>query len=615
MKKLIIALLLVVSQLSFSQSEKITLKKDSFKSGQENTFIYQPSNENGKTKKMLANYVYIGAQKKSTPLVQKENHFEFSLKVPDSIKVLIISINSSDNKVLDNNAGEGHTIYLKNKSKKERRLSKLEYLTTFQYANFYLKTKIDLKDIISQYEKLFKESKKLKTTDSYSRYLFLKYNIDKEKTKPELIEFAEKLAKEKKEKDLMAAVQIYSRLKLKDKNEQLSKIVLKKFPYGQLAKRNYLNKFYGHKNKTAKFVLEALAEYSKNFKDDSQKTKDRFYTTLVAVYLKQKDLENILKYEKLVSEKMRLAANYNNSAWKLSGEDLTSPGESIDFAEKLSKKSLDIVLQNMDKTSDKASLKRLKGNYSMYSDTYALLLFKQKKYDLAFEYQDKMLQEGRLGLGEKERYAAFAEKAKGSKFAQHFLEKELLAGTNSTTMLKQLDGIYKTLNLPKEKYEEIKKTATTLANKIRDEKLIKTFGSIKGIDFDLTNLKGDKVKLSDYKGKIVVLDFWATWCGPCKASFPKMQELVTKYKDDNVEFLFINVWERDKPENINKKVTEFIDKEKYSFNVLYDYKNEVVKQYKVRGIPTKIIIDKKGNIVSNKSSYENLIAVIEESLN
>jgi hypothetical protein len=104
-------------------------------------------------------------------------------------------------------------------------------------------------------------------------------------------------------------------------------MILKKFPYGQLAKRNYLNKFYKHKNKTPKFVLEGLAEYSKNFKDDSQKSKDQFYTALIGVYLEQKDLENILKYEKLVSGKMRLASRYNSFAWKLSGEDLTSPGE------------------------------------------------------------------------------------------------------------------------------------------------------------------------------------------------------------------------------------------------------------------------------------------------
>jgi len=615
MKNSILAILLIISQLAFSQHGKITLKAPSLKSGEENVFIYTPEKDNQQSDKLLVNYVYVGSQKETTPLIKKGDHFEFTLKVPDSIKVLMISINSLKNKIIDNNSGKGHVIYLKNNSKKERRLSKLEYSKTWMYSNFYLKTKIKSKEIIAIYEKLFQESKKLKNTGNYSRYLFLKYGIDKEKTKPELIEFADKLAKKKKEKDLLAAVEIYSRLKLKDKNEQLSKKALKKFPYGQLAKRNYLNRFYKHKNKTATFVLEGLTEYSKKFKDDSQKIKDQFYTTLIGVYLEQKDFKNILKYEKLVSEKMRLASRYNNFAWKLSGEDLTSPGEAIDFAEKISKTSLDIVQANIDKTSNKATLKRFNGNYSIYSDTYALLLYKQKKYDLAFQYQDKMLQKGGLGLGEKERYAAFAEKAKGPKFTQVFLEKELLAGTNSIAMLKQLNKIYKTLNLPQEKFEEIKKTATTLANKIRDEKLIKTFGSIKGIDFNLTNLKGDKVKLSDHKGKIVVLDFWATWCGPCKASFPKMQELVTKYKNEKVEFFFINVWERDKPENINKKVTEFIDKEKYSFNVLYDYKNEVVKQYKVRGIPTKIIIDKKGNIISNKSSYENLIAVIEEGLN
>jgi thiol-disulfide isomerase/thioredoxin len=113
--------------------------------------------------------------------------------------------------------------------------------------------------------------------------------------------------------------------------------------------------------------------------------------------------------------------------------------------------------------------------------------------------------------------------------------------------------------------------------------------------FALLDLDGRKVNISDLRGKVVVVDFWATWCGPCKASFPGMQKMVNKYKEDpDVKFVFVDTWERveDKPKN----AADFIANNKYSFHVLLDNDSKVVEQFKVDGIPTKFVIDKNGNI-------------------
>ncbi|MBU1095949.1 MAG: TlpA family protein disulfide reductase [Bacteroidetes bacterium] len=113
--------------------------------------------------------------------------------------------------------------------------------------------------------------------------------------------------------------------------------------------------------------------------------------------------------------------------------------------------------------------------------------------------------------------------------------------------------------------------------------------------FTLKNLDGKAVSLDELKGKIVIIDFWATWCGPCRQSFPGMQIAVERFKENkNVEFLFINTWERVADKLTNAK--EFIKNNKYPFNVLMDTENSVIASYKVSGIPTKFVVDGDGNI-------------------
>jgi thiol-disulfide isomerase/thioredoxin len=105
--------------------------------------------------------------------------------------------------------------------------------------------------------------------------------------------------------------------------------------------------------------------------------------------------------------------------------------------------------------------------------------------------------------------------------------------------------------------------------------------------FRLPDLQGHEVSLAQFKGKVVVLDFWASWCGPCRRSMPELEKLQHRY-GDRMTLLAINLMET--PEEIKS----FLSSQKINPNVLLDSEGTVGRIYKSNAIPMQVLIDKEG---------------------
>ncbi len=122
----------------------------------------------------------------------------------------------------------------------------------------------------------------------------------------------------------------------------------------------------------------------------------------------------------------------------------------------------------------------------------------------------------------------------------------------------------------------------------------------KMVDFSLSDLNNQEVKLSDLKGKVVFLNFWATWCPPCRKEMPSMQKLHDRFAKEEFIMLAVSI-----DRSGIEQVGPFIKKNGYTFPVLLDSTGKVASQYKVKGIPATFIIDKKGKLVERHVGARN----------
>lgn len=115
-------------------------------------------------------------------------------------------------------------------------------------------------------------------------------------------------------------------------------------------------------------------------------------------------------------------------------------------------------------------------------------------------------------------------------------------------------------------------------------------------DFELAGASG-AVKLSNYRGKLVYLDFWASWCGPCRQSFPWMNEMQAKYGAQGLQIVGVNVDAKE------KDARDFLVEMPASFAIAFDPRGETPRTYRIKGMPTSVLIDAEGKVIFEHAGF------------
>ena len=128
-------------------------------------------------------------------------------------------------------------------------------------------------------------------------------------------------------------------------------------------------------------------------------------------------------------------------------------------------------------------------------------------------------------------------------------------------------------------------------------------------DFTLKDLEGNPISLSQYKGKTVYIDFWATWCGPCRTSFPWMERMKQKYQGHDFRIIAISI------DGKQEIIDQFLKTQGVSFKVLRDHHGQTSKAYEVKAMPSSFLVDAEGYIqYSHRGFRESDKQLLEEKI-
>lgn len=398
------------------------------------------------------------------------------------------------------------------------------------------------------------------------------------------------------ESDMRLVIQFYG-----DDNpakaDSVLQLAVKRFPKGQIAFIQAQNVLFVEPS--GKKQEEMLLKMKRSFPDQVDLDMD-YYSVAYAYATSEKDIAKVK--ENLEEIK---SPSFKHAAIRLNAEAIMK--YNLPAAEAMVRSEIDKVIKagvpqidtSNSQAAGRAAMER--SSFFAFLNLYSVIMIKTGNYQEGLRYA-KEAYEGSTNKSDEliGNYGFLLSKNGQHAEALPLLAKLVEEGKGNAQLKAALAESYSKVNPGKDVTSYLAEIEKNMVSRIEAE-IGKTMINETAPNFSVKDINGKTVSLSDFKGKTIILDFWATWCGPCKKSFPAMQLAVTKYANDpNVKFLFIHTWER--VSNPLTDARKYFKDNNYNFDLYMDTKDAVTKSnpavtsFNVKGIPAKFVIDPNGNI-------------------
>jgi len=417
----------------------------------------------------------------------------------------------------------------------------------------------------------------------------------------------QELASSNMERKIMMAINMYNRTRRARLADSLNKAAVLKFPNGILARSAAQGTIFNSKDpaEAERLYKQWVAKFQPSRfpnEDHDHIIYDYVRSHIAQLYAEKKNVAKAEQYANMLEEEFWKGNGYGGLA-----ERFHKDGD-LPHAEIYARKAMESSKKFLNAT-DNAGKFAASGYLGLY-DSYIDILYQEKKYDKALKCIDTVYRAHKeVDPRTNYIYAKLLMAVNRDQDAYVKMDELMRTGKAEPEVGKQFKDLYIKVKGSDAGYDDYMASIRKAVMANLKQKLAREIMDKPAPLFTLTDLDGKQVTLEQYRGKTVILDFWATWCGPCKRSFPAMKMAQDKYKGDtDVKFLFIHTWEHN--DSATAEARSYIQDHHFDFEVLMDLKdqetkeNKVVSSYGVNGIPAKFIIDPKGNIRFQLTGFE-----------